>query len=174
MRNMAFSMTTPQVKARTKTVTRRFGWVGVENGDLLCAVEKGQGIPKGGHVVRICVIEVVSHRWEPLNAITKRDVIAEGFPDLTPDEFVRMFADPKHLAYDVPVNRIEFKYGDIQCKNCQWQGWDDADTPEGGLLKIYKGDKGWDAYDPIEDPDDDGVWVCPKCYLPEDSGIMSI
>lgn len=63
---------------------------------------------------------------------------------------------------------------DIECTNCQWQGFQDNDTPEGGLLRIYKGDKGWDAYDPIDDPDDDGIWVCPKCFLPEDGGIMSI
>ena len=63
---------------------------------------------------------------------------------------------------------------DIECTNCAWQGFQDNDTPEGGLLKIYKGDKGWDAYDPLDDPDDEGVWVCPKCFLPEDGGIMSI
>ena len=63
---------------------------------------------------------------------------------------------------------------DIECKNCGWQGFTDNDTPEGGLLKIYKGDEGWDAYDPIDDPDGEGIWVCPKCFLPEDSGIMSI
>ena len=59
---------------------------------------------------RICVIEIISHRWEPLNAITRQDVIDEGFPHLTPDEFVCMLADPHHLAHDVPVNRIVFKY----------------------------------------------------------------
>lgn len=51
-----------------------------------------------------------------------------------------------------------------KCPECGWQGFDDNDTPEGGLLKIYKGD----------DPDDEGIWVCPRCKLPEDSGIMSI
>ena len=63
---------------------------------------------------------------------------------------------------------------DIECTNCGWQGYDDNDTSEGGLLKIYEGDEGWDAYDPIYDFDNEGVYVCPKCFLPEDGGIMSI
>ncbi len=110
MRNMAFSMTTPQVKARTKTVTRRLGWKFAKPGMQVCAIEKGQGLKKGEHVVRICVIEIITTRWEMLNQITQEDCILEGFPHLTPSEFVRMFAGPKHLAYDISVNRIEFKY----------------------------------------------------------------
>ncbi len=173
MRNMAFSKKTKQMYDRTATVTRRFGWWNLKPKERLQACEKCQGIKLGQHPVKICVIEVVKVGGEPLNNITQDECDKEGFPYLTPDEFVRMLADPLHYAYDVEVNRIEFKYGDIECTNCQWQGWGDADTPDGGLLKIYKGDKGWDTYDPIDDPDDDGVWVCPKCFLPEDGGIMS-
>ncbi len=113
MRLMSFAMTTPQIRSRSKTLTRRLGWKFAKPGMKVCAIEKGQGLKKGEHVVRICVIEIVSTRWEPLNAITQDDCIKEGFPHLTPDEFVRMLADPKHLSYDVPVNRIEFKYVEI-------------------------------------------------------------
>lgn len=114
MRNMAFSMTKQQIYDKTKTQTRRFGWRFAKLGMRVCVVEKCQGIGKGNTIVRICVIEVVSTRWEPLNVITQQDVIDEGFPHLTPDEFVRMLADPKHLAYDVEVNRIVFKYVEEQ------------------------------------------------------------
>ncbi len=60
---------------------------------------------------------------------------------------------------------------DIQCKRCGWQGYDDNDTPEGGLLKIYKGETGWlKEYD----PHNEGMWACPKCHLPEEGGVMAI
>ena len=42
-RLMSFSMTTPQVRARTKTVTRRLGWRFLKPGVVLWAVEKAQG-----------------------------------------------------------------------------------------------------------------------------------
>jgi len=37
-------------------------------------------------------------------------VLNRNPPHLTPDEFVRMLADPKHLQHNVPVHRIEFIY----------------------------------------------------------------
>jgi len=45
MRNMSFSMTTPQFKTRTKTVTRRLGWWFIQPGDLVYGVEKGMAGP---------------------------------------------------------------------------------------------------------------------------------
>jgi hypothetical protein len=43
MRNISFMHTMQQFKTRTKTVTRRTGWLTLKAGDVLCAVEKGQG-----------------------------------------------------------------------------------------------------------------------------------
>ncbi len=113
MRNMAFSRTTEQIRKRTKTVTRRFGWVFLKPGDRVCAIKQGQGLKKGEKVERICVFEIVSTRWEALHAITQDDCIREGFPHLTPAEFVAMLADPKRLSHCTPVNRIEFKYAEV-------------------------------------------------------------
>ena len=94
MRNMSFQLKTQQMYARSATVTRRFGWRNIKPGDLIQAIERGQGLKLGEKVVKICIIEIVSTRWEPLDAITKEDCILEGFPHLTPNEFVRMLADP--------------------------------------------------------------------------------
>ena len=44
MRNMSFSATVQQVRDRTKTVTRRVGWKTLQPGEVLRAVEKGQGL----------------------------------------------------------------------------------------------------------------------------------
>jgi hypothetical protein len=110
MKNMAFSMTTAQVKARTKTVTRRLGWRDLQAGEQLCAIEKGQGLKKGEKVNRLGVIEVVSARPEPLDAITQEDVVLEGFPQMTPAEFVAFFARGHRCEKNAVVNRIEFKY----------------------------------------------------------------
>ena len=38
MRRMAFSLTTPQILAQSKTVTRRVGWRFLQPGDLVMAV----------------------------------------------------------------------------------------------------------------------------------------
>ena len=109
-RNMSFAMTTEQVNNRTKDVTRRFGWLFLRPGDKVCAVEKSMGLQKGEKIKRLCMIEIVSVRQEPLMAITQDDVIREGFPDWTPEQFVLMLVG--HYGVDPweHVNRIEFKY----------------------------------------------------------------
>lgn len=110
MRNMSFAMTTDQFKARTKTVTRRFGWWFLKPGDMVCGVEKGMGLKKGEKINRLGVIEIVSIRTEPLNAITQEDVVREGFPDWTPDQFVKMLVDHYRVDPTKSVNRIEYRY----------------------------------------------------------------
>lgn len=109
-RNMSFSMTTDQIKDRSKTVTRRFGWHFLEPGDEICAVEKAMGLRKGEKINRLAMIRIKSTRFEPLNEITQSDVIAEGFPYLSPEEFVQMLADHYKIPPHVTVNRIEFEY----------------------------------------------------------------
>ncbi|HHS84311.1 MAG TPA: ASCH domain-containing protein [Gammaproteobacteria bacterium] len=107
---MSFAMTTDQFKARTKTVTRRFGWWFLKPGDMVCGVEKGMGLKKGEKINRLGVIEIVSIRTEPLNAITQEDVVREGFPDWTPDQFVKMLVDHYRVDPTKSVNRIEYRY----------------------------------------------------------------
>jgi hypothetical protein len=62
---------------------------------------------------------------------------------------------------------------DIRCTNCGWKGFNYLDTPRGGLLKVYKGDKECVGRK-RDDPNDEGWWVCPQCYTPEDEGITDI
>jgi len=109
-RNMSFALTTEQFKNKTKTVTRRFGWKFLEPGDIVCGVEKAMGLKKGEKINKLGLIEIVSNTEEPLNAITQADVIKEGFPDWTPDQFVDMLVKHYKIQPDKKVNRIEFKY----------------------------------------------------------------
>lgn len=110
MRNMSFFMTTQQIIDETKTVTRRFGWWGLLIGDKIQACEKCQGLGIGEKVNRLKVIETVSTRGEPLNAITKAECVLEGFPDMEPAEFVAMMVKHYGCNPDRIINRIEFKY----------------------------------------------------------------
>lgn len=109
-RNISFAMTKPQIRARTKTQTRRFAWDFLKPGDILNGVEKGMGLKPGEKIVRLCKIRVVSIRKEPLNHITPDDVIAEGFPDWTPEQFVQMLVDHYKCEPDKICNVIEFEY----------------------------------------------------------------
>jgi len=109
-RNMSFAMTTDQVKAQTKTVTRRFGWWFLKPGDILNAVEKSMGLQKGEKIKRLCQIRVVSVRKERLIDISQDDVVAEGFPDWTPLKFIQMLIDHYSIHPSKECNRIEFEY----------------------------------------------------------------
>ena len=113
MRNMSFSMTTAQVQAKTKTVTRRFGWWNLKSGTQLWAVEKSQGLKKGEKVVRICPIEVVSVSKQLVGDIKyykHGELTREGFPNMSPKEFVKLLCKGRGKDDTSPVNRIEFKY----------------------------------------------------------------
>lgn len=114
MRNISFALTTGQVRAKTKTVTRRLGWLNAKPGDRLQPVVKGMGLKSGETVERIGAhIRLVSVRREPLNAITADDVTREGFT-MTPDEFVVLFCrSHKGCAPDTEVTRLEFVYEDV-------------------------------------------------------------
>jgi len=109
-RNMSFSLTTPQVKAGTKDVTRRLGWWNLRPGQILNAVEKGRGLKKGEKIKVIRQIFVVSAWAEPLWSINGCDIIREGFPKMTPFAFIGMFKKANRCAACVTVNRIEFGY----------------------------------------------------------------
>lgn len=117
-RNMSFSITTTQIRDRTKTVTRRLGWRTLKVGEPVNAVKKAMGLKKGEKVERLDVIVPVHKRRERLNrmlwdkAYGVREVINEGFPEMTPVEFVEMFCRANQCKPSAVITRIEFRYQD--------------------------------------------------------------
>jgi hypothetical protein len=109
---MSFSITTNQVLAKEKTVTRRLGWAFLRPGDVLQAIEKGQGLKKGEHVKRLCLIRVVNVGREPLVKIKqwRNDCEREGFPNLSPQQFIEMFCKHNGCSSSTVITRIEFEY----------------------------------------------------------------
>lgn len=110
-RNISFALTTGQFRDKTKTVTRRVGWKFLKPGTILMGCEKVQGIKKGG-LVRLGLIEVVDVRREKLSLIDQDDVIKEGFPEMKPWDFIKMFVQHMNPSGGTQaiVTRIEFKY----------------------------------------------------------------
>lgn len=117
MKRMSFSMTSPAIIDRTKTVTRRpvSTWRTLKVGDLLAAVDKSMGLKKGERSTVLAVVRVVSVRVEPLTVITVEDCVREGLPSaVTSEQFIARYA----AAYDMDqqkaskamVRRIEFEY----------------------------------------------------------------
>ncbi len=109
-RNMSFALTTAQVRARQKTVTRRLGWGGLKPGELFWAVEKAMGLKPGEKIVRLALLRCVSNRAERLKDIDADDVKREGFPGMTAKQFLEMFCEHMNCAPDTSVQRIEFEY----------------------------------------------------------------
>ncbi len=114
---MSFALTTAQILDRSKTVTRRVGWKFLKPGDLLCAIEKGQGLKKGETVTRLGVIRVLKAEHEWMSGFRERpdaqaECRREGFPEMTPDEFYNFFrgSHDNPSADDLAVTRIEFEY----------------------------------------------------------------
>lgn len=111
MRNMSFALTTEQVRNRTKTVTRRVGWLSAKAGDVVQPVVKGQGLKKGETVDKVGgPIRFVNVSRVVLGDISPQDVYREGFPQMTPREFVKMFKQHNGGLRDQVVTRIEFEY----------------------------------------------------------------
>jgi hypothetical protein len=121
MRNISFMFTQPQIRARTKTVTRRLGWATLKAGDLLRGVEKGRGLKAGEKVGTLAVIRVVDVRPEPLFLMTadldygRIECEKEGFAGHStlsrPGAFVEYFcASHRGCTPDTVVTRIEFEY----------------------------------------------------------------
>lgn len=116
MRNISFALTTEQFRNRTKRVTRRVGWEFLEGGEQLRGVEKSQGLKKGEHPIPLGVIDVENAHRERLDRMTddieygRREVILEGFPLLTPQEFVDMFCDHNRIESSDLITRIAYSY----------------------------------------------------------------
>lgn len=119
MRNISFSMTEPQLLDLSKSVTRRRGWWNLKPGDKLCAVRKAMGLKKGEKVHRFGEVEVLSANPQPLRLLLDSSAWAldelekEGFPELSPAEFVDMFCASHACTADDQVMRIEFKFTPI-------------------------------------------------------------
>lgn len=118
---MSFALTTEQVRRRKKTVTRRLGWRDAKPGTVVQPIVKGQGLKKGETVERIDgPIRFVDVRLERLDRMVdepeygRAECIREGFPDLTPAEFVVMFCQHNRCAPFDRVTRIEFEYLESQ------------------------------------------------------------
>lgn len=116
-RNISFMLTKDQFRARTKRVTRRFGWKNLTPGTILMGVEQAQGLGKGGRVVEMGLIKVVSVGRERLRRMIddpdygRAEVILEGFPQMTAKGFVEFFSDANKCdPHDAVVTRIEFDY----------------------------------------------------------------
>lgn len=122
---MSFMLTTPQFRAREKTVTRRLGWWHLKPGDLVMGVEKGMGLKPGQQIVRLGAIRILDARGEPLRRMTDDidygfdECVKEGFgehPTLRwPSAFVEFFCNNhKDCTPDTDINRIAFEYVDAQ------------------------------------------------------------
>lgn len=113
MRLASFMHTQDQLRNRSKDVTRRVGWRWARPGMFLLAVSKCMGL-RAGEVAEIFgVIKIVHVSRERLDAITADDVRREGFPDLTPADFVAMFCRHMHCAPDTEVARIVFRHATL-------------------------------------------------------------
>jgi len=113
---MSFFYTQQQVRDRTKDVTRRDGWADLKPGQLFWAVEKSQGLGKGGKIKRITLCRCVTNHAEPLRDLItdpeygQREARREGFPHLTGEQFAEMFIGHMGGDLDKRRNRIAFSY----------------------------------------------------------------
>jgi hypothetical protein len=124
MRNISFSLTLDSFANGTKDVTRRKWkkqWV--KPGDHMMAVEKAQGLGKGGKikrlgeiVIRECsperVDEIIrnSHRPTPVTIYPGIETGREGFPAFTPEQFVEFFCRANKCKPDTIIYRIVFAH----------------------------------------------------------------
>jgi hypothetical protein len=119
-RLMSVAFTEEAVRERRKTVTRRKGWLMLKPGDRLTLCRKVMGRRKGEPLVRVAEVEVFSVTRERLDDLLRTDisnnegeVAREGFPDMTPEDFIqRFFIEAQGMSSDAVVTRIEWRYLD--------------------------------------------------------------
>jgi len=136
MRNISFTETKPQFRARQKHRTRRGNkngptWKNLKPGDVLMGCEQCQGLGKGGKIVRMGPIVILETNIEPLDDIIRRpfrnypvrvhtqynrlclhEVELEGFPEMRghPEKFVDMFCEMNDCEPETEINNILFDY----------------------------------------------------------------
>lgn len=129
-RLMSVAFTEDAVRDRTKTVTRRRGWVFLKPGDRLTLVRKAMGRKPGEPLVRLAEVDAVTR--EPLTCLGKclcwdshqrgttypeMEMVREGFPGLDPQEFVRKyFVEAQGMDPAATVTRISWRYLDEPAK----------------------------------------------------------
>lgn len=121
-RRMSCSITTQQVRDRTKTVTRRHvdTWKSLKPGDRLTLIEKGMGLPRGSKQVVLAEVEVTSVQVEYLYKVDTADIAREGFPGMAPSDFVALWMRGHGMKWPatgaeflaIRVRRIEWRYLD--------------------------------------------------------------
>ena len=118
-RNISFALTIDQIVSQTKTVTRRKNWwlnrdgrQLLKAGDILKPVDKVMGFKKGEkpELLGSHHIEIVSVRREKLSDITQFECLREGFPEMSPDDFIELYISANGGDADQECTRIEFKY----------------------------------------------------------------
>jgi hypothetical protein len=110
---MSVSLTEPQVRDRSKTVTRRAGWISLQPGTRLTLCRKVMGRRRGEPLVQIVDVEVLDVCRERLDTITADEVRAEGFPGLTPAQFVEFFCSTHTgCTPESTITRIAWRYPD--------------------------------------------------------------
>lgn len=116
---MSFALTTDQMRAGTKSVTRRnpATWKNLKPGDIVTACVKTQGLKKGEKVEKIGTLRIVSNTLEPLDAIYSQgygrgrsETAREGFAGHSGKWFVEMFLERFGGQPDQVVRRIEFEH----------------------------------------------------------------
>ncbi len=111
MRNISFALTEPQFLDGSKTVTRRMGWRKLQAGQHLMGVRKAMGLKPGEKIVRLGIIIVTWVNPEPLRRIDRDEVVREGFPNMTPEEFIAFFCrSHKGCTPETEITRISFRH----------------------------------------------------------------
>lgn len=106
-RLMSVTFTEEAVRARRKSVTRRKGWRDLKPGTRLTLCRRLRVSP----IVRIADVEVIDVRRERLEQITAADVAREGFPGMSPAEFIdTFFVKAQSMRPTDEVTRIEWRY----------------------------------------------------------------
>lgn len=148
-RLMSVALTGGAVRSRTKTVTRRAGWLMLRPGDQLTLCPKVRGRRAGEPLERIVIVDVTSVSRERLDTITPADVIAEGFPDMTPAEFVEFFCNShRGISPNSEVTRIEWVYPRV-CRGCRCTDYSACETLAGPCAWLH-------TYD-------DNTGICSAC-----------
>jgi hypothetical protein len=115
-RLMSVAFTEQAVRDRTKTVTRRKGWLSAKPGDRITLCRKIRGRKPDEPLERICDVEIVSVRREPLSRVIDYgadEMRREGFPKLQPLDFIRQyFVEAQSMKVTDEVTRIEWRYLD--------------------------------------------------------------
>lgn len=121
MKLMSFAFTVRAVRGQVKTVTRRANWYKNKHGrplltvgQLIQPVEKIMGLKPGEKIIRIGgAIQVVSIVREQLWCIETYghyECDREGFPFMTPEQFIAMYIEHNGGDRFQVVTRIKFRY----------------------------------------------------------------